>query len=106
MSSQDSLNIEELKIEANLATHRDWFIKILKYADKLQDAINDEFLTTVNESQFFKEELAASKMRIMELERNNKDAPTQGADGDNSFEMPDGDSRAVIAELQDEKNNM
>ena len=45
-------------------------------------------------------------MRIMELERNNKDTPTQGADGDISFEMPDGDSRAVIAELQDEKNNM
>ena len=100
MTSQDSLNIEELKIEANLATHRDWFIKILKYADKLQDAINDEFLTTVNESQFYKEELAASKMRILELERNNKDiSPTQGADGDNSFEMQDEDSRAVIAEL-------
>ena len=54
----------------------------------------------MNESQFYKEELSASKMRILELERNNKDiSPTQGGDGDNSFEMQDAGSRAVIAEL-------
>ena len=46
-------------------------------------------------------------MRILELERNNKDiSPTLGADDDNSFEMQDSGSRAVIAELRDEKNNM
>ena len=61
LTDGDSISMEELKNKSqDLSLHRDWFVKILKYVNKLQDSVNDDFFSTVDQFESVKERLRAT----------------------------------------------
>ena len=46
----DAVTPEELESTENLSQHTAWFLKVIKYAKKLQDSVNEDFLSTVAKS--------------------------------------------------------
>ena len=47
----EALSIQQLSKSQDLNSHRDWFLTLLKQAKKLQEAVNDDFIERVNESE-------------------------------------------------------
>ena len=44
LSHADSISARELKSMEDLTPYRDWFIKLVKYADKLQSTVDSDFI--------------------------------------------------------------
>ena len=40
----DSVSVSELKSLDDLSPYRDWFIKLIKYTDKLQSTVDSDFI--------------------------------------------------------------
>lgn len=44
LNHADSISVNELKTLDDLSPYRDWFIKLVKYTDKLQSRVDSDFI--------------------------------------------------------------
>ena len=111
----EALSIQQLSKAQDLTAHRDWFLTLLKQAKKLQEAVNDDFIERVNESEQLQRQLGDSMQQIGDLEKANRELQAQlrngedtnADDNDNSFTMATGSSsRALLENMQSENNKL
>ena len=61
----------ELKQCDDLNPYRDWFLRVLKYANKLQETVDSDFIQEFGQLQSAQSQLIDAMQRNEELERQN-----------------------------------
>ena len=88
----DAITPEEFKSGEDLSQHADWFLKVIKCAKKLQDAVNEDFLGTVVKSDQYYQQYRQEMVRNQEL--TEQLAAARGTEGD---EENDNDGSFIMA---------
>ena len=72
LACNDSLTLKELKQSDNLGAYKDWLFKVVKYAGKLQGAVDIDVVRSFEDMQRRENELLMQLSRLGELEQENK----------------------------------
>ena len=108
LTDSDSISLDELKHSSDLTLHRDWFIKLFKYVNKMQEAANDDFFDTVDQFESLKDRLRYAEQRNAELEGTVQDLKNVAGAEDDQFKshQMEQEKQELMQQLQNQSSQM